>query len=254
MLKTAMESDYQKLCVLCADSAFGSYIVCRATAYGFDKSFAKIFICENESGEITGAVSLLDNNAVVVAKENCNFEELSFFVASFGFSSILTDSVTAKKCGFQNFEIKPVLCFEGFGEDFKTDSSPEMKSVYELFCSSFPDSYSRDKNSYLTWLSDYTYRKNRGCCRLKAICDSETVCAAALTCSECPESAVISSVACNEKYRKKGYGKAVTISLANELRIENKKVYVISQDDNTTVFYQKIGFKICGEAAYIERL
>ena len=129
-----------------------------------------------------------------------------------------------------------------------------MKKVYELFCSCFPQSFSRDKNSYLSWLSDFTFRKNRGLSRLKAVHSGEAVCAAAVTSAECCDGAVISAVACGPEYRKRGYGKAVTLSLANELKRENKTVYVISQDESTTHFYMKLGFRSCGSAAYIERL
>lgn len=254
MLKTAANSDFERLCAICKNSVFGTYIICRAKAYGFERSFAEIYLCENDNGELTGAVSVLDNNAVVVANEHCNFEELAFFVSSFGFSSVLTDEVTAEKCGFHGAVIKTVLCFDTDGKDFQTDSAAEMKKVYELFCSCFPQSFSCDKNSYLSWLSDFTFRKNRGLSRLKAVSCGEAVCAAAVTSAECCDGAVISAVACGPEYRKRGYGKAVTLSLANELKRENKTVYVISQDESTTHFYMKLGFRSCGSAAYIERL
>ena len=254
MLKAATNSDFARLCALCKNSVFGTYVICRAKAYGFERSFAEIFLCENDNGKLTGAVSVLDNNAVIVANEHCNFEELAFFVSSFGFASVLTDEATAKKCGFHGTEIKTVLCFDSVGKDFQADSAADMKKVYELFCSCFPQSFSRDKNSYLSWLSDFTFRKNRGLSRLKAVSCGEAVCASAVTSAECCDGAVISAVACGMEYRKRGYGKAVTLSLANELKRENKTVYVISQDESTTHFYMKLGFRSCGSAAYIERL
>ena len=254
MLKAATNSDFARLCALCKNSVFGTYVICRAKAYGFERSFAEIFLCENDNGKLTGAVSVLDNNAVVVANEACDFEELAFFVASFGFASVLTDEATAKKCGFHGAEIKTVLCFDSGEKDFQTDSAADMKKVYELFCSCFPQSFSRDKNSYLSWLSDFTFRKSRGLSRLKAVSCGGELCAAAVTSAEYCDGAVISSVACGMQYRKRGYGKAVTLSLANELKRENKTVYVISQDESTTHFYMKLGFRSCGSAAYIERL
>lgn len=254
MLKAAANSDFARLCAFCKNSVFGTYVVCRARAYGFEKSFAGIYLCENDDGELTGAVSVLENNAVIIANGRCNFEELAFFVASFGLASVLTDEVTAEKCGFHSAEIKTVLCFDSDGKDFQTDSSADMKKVYELFCSCFPQSFSRDKNLYLSWLSDFTFRKNRGLSRLKAVHCGEAVCAAAVTSAECRNCAVISSVACGREYRRRGYGKAVVLSLASELKRENKTVYVISQDENSTQFYMKLGFRNCGSAAYIERL
>lgn len=254
MLKTASVSDLLKLSVFCEDSVFGAYVMCRAEAYGFERSFAQTYLCVSDAGELVGVVSSLENNAVILANGRCDFEELSCFVASSGFNTILTDEATAKKCGFKDYQIKDVFYFNLDNEYIAVSSEADSKRIYELFSSCFPESYPAEKNSYLSWLSDFMFRKNRGLARLKAVIGGETLCAAAVTGAEFEKAAVISSVACRSDCRKMGYGKAVTLALAGELKAENKKVYVISKDRDTAAFYLKLGFKNCGRAAYIERL
>ncbi len=59
MLKIAEESDFKRLKQFCKDSIFGTYICCRAEAYGFSSSFSKLWIGENVEKRITCAISSL---------------------------------------------------------------------------------------------------------------------------------------------------------------------------------------------------
>lgn len=256
MLKLAEKGDLKRLKSYCFKNVFGAYIICRAEAYGFSSSFSKIWIGENENGKINCAVSSLDGNAVVLASEDCDFEELSFMIFAFGFSSVMTDAETARKCGIKDFEIKPVLRFESslnFTETVTFDTEEDMKGVYELFSFCFPERYGKSKNEYLSWLSDFTFRKNRNLARLEVLHVGSKVVSAAATAAQCEDAAVISSVACAEEYRGKGFGVAVTLSLVLKLKSENADVFVVAENGNLSRFYEKIGFKECGFAAYIER-
>lgn len=256
MLKIAKGSDFERLQRFCKGNAFGAYICCRAEAYGFSSSFSKLWIGENADEKITCAVSSLDRNAVLLADGECDFDELAFMISALGISSVLTDEMTAEKCKMPSFETKPVFCFENACGYIETEDAEisDMKAVYALFCSCFPNRYLNDKESFLSWLSDFTFRKNRNLARLEtAICGSKLV-AAALTAAECKTDAVISSVACDEEFRRRGFGKSVVLSLAKKLKDENKNVFVIAENNELSAFYKKIGFKNCGFAAYTERL
>ena len=255
MLKLAENSDLENLMRFCSGSAFGAYIVCRAKAYGFLSSFSQIWIGENESGKIVCAVSSLDGNAVLLAGDECDFKELSFMISALGFTSVLTDFETAKKCGAKDLEKNPIFRFEDNRDDIlkETFETADMKAVYELFASCFPKKYGKNKDEYLSWLSDFTFRKNRNLAKLEVSFAGSEIVSAAITAAQWERAAVISSVACNENFRKKGFGKAVTVSLAQKLKSENKDVFVIAENSALSEFYKKTGFKECGFAAYIER-
>jgi len=189
LAKLDQERDLEKIKVFCRDSAFGAYISCRAEAYGFNVGFSELWISEDERGKILCAVSSLDKNAVVLSDENCNFEELSVLIDSFGFKSILTDVKTADNCSLCGFEKKAVLKLKKCEEALETNSNPDLKSVYELYCSVFPKRYRTDKESYLTWLSDFTFRKNRNLADMETVETEGAFVAAAMTAAE---SAVLS--------------------------------------------------------------
>ena len=254
MLTIASAGDLEEIKNFCRNNPFGAYISCRAVAYGFETGFSKLWCGRSKNDELVSVVSSLGGNAVILAKDGCDNEELSFMISAFSMNSVLTDYDTGTKCFSKRFQKKEIFRFDGC--DFKVneiESEPEMKDVYSLFLSCFPESYQADKDSYLSWLSDFVFRKNRSLARIKAVVLDGKVLSAALTSAESEDCAVISSVACNEKCRNNGYGKAVLLSLVNELKAEGKNVFVISENRSVSEFYKKSGFKNCGFAAYTER-
>ncbi len=253
MLKLAEYKDFERIKAFCFGDPFGAYICCRAEAYGFSCEQSMIWISENISRELTCIVSSLNGNAVVLASDGADFEELSSMLFAFNFKSVLTSLSTAEKCSLKTAKIKKIFRFKENEEIFETVDNTDMKSVYSLLCASFSDSYIAGREEYLTWLSDFIYRKNRNLARLKAVETSNVALAVAMTAAEWEKGAVVSSVACNESCRGKGLGKAVVVSLASELKKEKKDVFVIAQNRNAEEFYNHIGFENCGMAAYIER-
>lgn len=254
MLKIASTGDLEEIKSFCRNNPFGAYISCRAEAYGFETEFSKLWCGRSKNDELVSVVSSLGGNAVILARDGCDYEELSFMISAFSMNSVLTDYDTGAKCFLKGFQKKEIFRFSGCDlKENEVESEPEMKDVYSLFLSCFPESYHADKDSYLSWLSDFMFRKNRNLARIKAAVIDRKVLSAALTSAESESCAVISSVACNEKCRNNGYGKTVLLSLANELKADGKNVFVISENCSVSEFYKKSGFKNCGFAAYTER-
>ena len=65
----------------------------------------------------------------------------------------------------------------------------------------------------------------------------------AVTCAENETTAVITGVATLKKYRRNGFAKKCVIALANELKSENKRVYLITDNEKTKKWYEKMGFE-----------
>lgn len=253
MLKLASEADSEKLNKFCNKNVFGTYICCRAKAYGFSSDFSRLWISKDKNENILCAVSSLDGNAVILSADGCDFEELSTAIRIFGFSSVLTDAHTAKKVLSDSFSQKTVMKFIGTCKDIETSGEADMRSIYRLLISCFPESYSESKNEYLSWLFDFMHRKKLELANIESVVSECAVIAVAMTAAESENSAVISSVACAKKYRNSGYGKAVVLSLASKLKSKGKDVFAIAKNDDVISFYRKIGFTECGFAAYIER-
>ena len=101
------------------------------------------------------------------------------------------------------------------------------------------------KLDYLEWLSDFTFKKNRGCARISAI-NEETLVSFAMTSAETEKSALISGVFTDKTKRKQGFGERALLSLCKSLIEENKKIYIMTAETKMTAYYEKRGFSRCG--------
>lgn len=253
MIKQVTEFDILRVLYFCKGSPFGAYIASSCLQYGFDKSFAKQWLCEND-GEIYAAFCMKDGSFTLLANYDAPFDEISSFLNFMGFSSLLTDEKIALKLGYKDYFAKSVMKFSRCDDELRAcKASAEMKEVFKLLCEEHPEAFENTSDCYLSFLSDFTYHSNRNAARIKACFDSEELAAIALTSAETETDAVLSGICTRKDKRKKGFAKACVVSLSNELCDENKNVFVVSRNDSATEFYKKIGFNYYSTAAYIER-
>ena len=253
MLTLAEKKDAKRLLRFCEESLLGTYLGCHLRCYGFDYPFVHFWFSEN-SGELTAVLGTLDDSAVLLAAPGADFEELAAFLNMRAFSSVMTTVETARRCGVSDYTEKQAFVFCG-GEAVPNAQTPDdLKDVYALIVQEIPGSFSPEKQAYLAFLSDFNFRKNRDAARAAVIRQTNTLCACALTAAETPAAAVLSGVASDPRFRGKGYGKQVVLSLANTLQSEGKTVYVIALNDSAASFYQKIGFQPEETIAIIERI
>lgn len=253
MLKLCDSSDFWRLEHFCSVSdPFAAYIFCRAECYGFSQPFCETWlsICEKE---VKAVLSVFCQNAVLFASDSADFEELSVFFKSGSCKTLLTDSVTAVKLGFQDINKKKALIFDGKRPDNTCIDKADYKQVYSLLCECFPEEYCNEKEQYLTWLSDITFRQNRHFARVKTVIEDGQLCACALTVAETEKAAVIGGVCCAESKRGRGFAGRTVLSAVSELGKEGKDVFVFARRDVAEGFYKKLGFSFYKDAAYIER-
>ncbi|MGN1194697.1 MAG: GNAT family N-acetyltransferase [Acutalibacteraceae bacterium] len=255
MLKLAVTGDEKTIDEFCRPFALGVRIRCLSKAYGLSSSLLSVWLGE-ENGEITAAVSLFDGAVTVLASDNADFSELSRFLCGLSFSSLCAQEEAVKKLGLSADYTKSMFVYT---EPLKTayekaDGEYENYSlVYQLISRSIPGSFSPEREAYLCWLSDFTYRRRRGLARLKTVADGENLLSCALTAAECADGAIISGVACDEKARGKHLGQRTVRTLCDELKKEGKRVFVIALNDSASSFYLKTGFTFYGKVSYIER-
>ena len=252
MLKRAEEADRRAIERFCSGSLPGAYLECRLRCYGFGYGFVKFWFAE-EKGEVTAVIGALEDSAVLLASPDADHSELAAFLRMVPFSSVMTAAKTAERCGFRGFKIKQSLVFRGAQAASPAVQPEDMKTVYDLISREIPGSFSRETNAYLSFLSDFTFRQNRGFARARALFANATLCACALTAAETPSSAVLSGVAADPRFRGRGNGRRVVLSLANELKAEGKTVYVIALNYGAAAFYRHIGFEDLQPLAMIER-
>ena len=223
-------------------------------AYGFDKEFVKFWISEKE-GRIDGVVALFEDSLILHSSATDDVSETVAFISMLQFNTLSCDKKTAEMCGFKVYSEKQSYIFNGVSDGYSAENINEntIKCAYSLICESIPDSFSNNKNAYLSFLSDYTYRKRRSLARGKCITEDKKLVSCAFTSAETESEALLSGVATDSTLRKGGYGKRTVLSLVNELLNIGKTPYVIALNDSAKRFYEHIGFKKDKTIAYINR-
>ena len=250
MMRLSELCDRAALTAFCADSLCGAYILCRYHCYGNSYPFARCYVdCDVDT--VCTAVSVLEGTAVILTGDKTDFEELGVCLPMIGIRSVMTDEESARKLPFPCVKIRQALRFDGTAPDaYAADDAP-LREVYDLIAALIPNAFSQDKEAYLHFLSDFTFRRNRGCARLKTVLENDMVAACALTAAETERAAVLSGVACRADCRGKGYGKAVVHALCADLQREEKAAYVIALNDSAVGFYQKLGFHETNRMAWL---
>lgn len=243
MLKVAKTTDKDKIESFLSAFPLGVRIVCQMNAYGFEHGFFKVWLAESE-GDILAVLGSFDGSITVCTKAEADFEEIKAFLCAVGFESVCAEESTFEKLGFKESSRKTLFEFVGEGvTDENVTGDGDLEKVYKLISSSIPNSFPESREAYLSFLSDFTFRQRRNLARLKTITEEDKVLSCVLTSAESEKAAIISGVACDKTQRGKGIGKKTVLTLAGELKKENKKVFVIALNDSAVAFYKKIGFK-----------
>ena len=250
MLRILDNNDIDSVKNLSAGSLLGTRILCYALCYGFDKSFVDFWASENV------VIARFENTFTIKAFPDADFDELREFIDIIGATEIVTDKYTAEALGIADFIVKSGYRYVGetcVYDNVSAVNEDLMFQLYSIISKAIPDSFGKDRDSYLSFLSDYMYRNRRGYSRAYGVFVDDKLVSTAITSAETDDSAIISGVACDEEYRKFGYGKKTVLTSASLLNKENKNVYVIALNDSAKGFYERIGYEKCEEIAYISK-
>lgn len=255
-IRLAENKDISAVGELCRKSILGTKIFCHINAYGFSRDFYTLWCCVDENDEICALVSKLENDITLVVENYEASEDVCAFLSMVGFSSLTCTHRTAQGLGLNISSTKKAYVYNGMytGEIIPDLTEEYYKDSYTLICKNIPDSFVDTEEAYLSFLSDFTYRKTRTMARIKGIFDNKKLVSCALTSAETDFSAIISGVACDNGSRSKGIGKITVLSLAGELKKENKSVYVVALNESAEGFYEHIGFEFKEKISFIERM
>ncbi len=245
MLIKATQKHRDIIAEFCKNNILGARISCLVNCYSFDYDFFNVMLCLNQNDELSCVIASFDENVTVHAKNSFNSEEVLQYLKMISFKSLTAERVVMDKLGFSKYEQKTAYRFFGKTADYPANNANEndYKEIYHLISKAIPGSFSEKKEAYLSWLSDFTFRRKRNSARMKCIKEENELICCAMTSAECENDAIISGVACDENKRKKGAGKAIVLSVTNELIKENKNVFVIALNASAQGFYEHIGFE-----------
>lgn len=251
MLKLACEADLNAVTDFCQGDLLGTRIVCYCLAYGFERDFLNVWIDEAD-GNVTAVIAKFYDSMTLITDSE-NIDEIKEFVTMTGYGSLEASYDTCLRLGFTADTVKKAYVFDGEAESFGAEELSEeyYKPLYSLVSASIPGSFADSKEAYLSFLSDFTFRKRRGLARCKGIIEGSRLVSSVITAAETPSAALLSAVASDKSVRGGGYGKKTVLTAVNELQLENKKVFVIALNKSAESFYEHIGFKPYGEIAFI---
>ncbi len=243
MLRLVNKEELKAVAAFCENDAVGVRIASLLLTYGFNVDFT-LFWVQVLGGEYTAAVSRFEGNAVVFTTAKTDFGELKEFLNTIGYASVLMKAEDFNSIGLVYSEKGDILEFSE--KRLPTPETQILKAVeperaYRLLQSNVGKSI--EKAEYLPWLSDYTYRKNRGYSRIFGVECGDALVSSAMTVAESEETALLGGVVTNENYRCRGYARGIIYSLIDELRSNSKKrVFIYTREEKNTRLYEKIGF------------
>lgn len=256
MLKLGNPHDINAIEMLCNGSILGTKILCYLNAYGFDRDFLNVWIDENY-GVVSAVITKFYDDVTILYNEQADADQLCMFVNMVGFNTVCCSDELSEKFKTENYVLKNGYRFDGHLDldKYTADSITEndTESAYKLICKEIPGSFSDNREAYLSFLSDYTFRERRGLARGVCTHDDNKVLSVALTSSETKNAAIVSGVACDSSFKKRGLGKQTVLTLTGLLKHEEKEVYVIALNESAEGFYEHIGFKKKEKIAFIER-
>lgn len=250
MLKLASEQDINSVLCICDGDVLGTRIGCYALAYGFERDFLHIWFDES-----TETVLAKFYDSMTLVSRSDDFEEIRSFIEMIGFHSLEAYSCVCGKLGYTTDTVKKSYVFAGNAQDYGAIEIGEeyYKTLYNLVSVNIPGSFVNSKEAYLSFLSDYTFRRLRGFARAKGFIIDKNLVSSVITSAETNNCALISAVTSDKSYRGTGLGKKTVLSMVSELVNENKKVFVVALNESAEGFYEHLGFVPCENIATVYR-
>lgn len=227
------------------DACLGCRIFTLFNCYENEYSFIQNWVAENND-KITACISIMSGVATITACEDCDFEELIYFLINDStIDYIETNEFIGEKINkYLNAKTKtrPIMMFSGEHCDF-TPNFPIYSSVIK---ESFSVITQSDKNfegtDFPSWFYDSHKRIRSGFCNIYAIKDNEKFVSTAGYYVSSPNSALVSSVATLPSYRNKGYASNLVEFVTQEILNMGKKPYLLAANDDLISFYENLGY------------
>ncbi len=224
MIRLLTEDRINDFTRFCEKRLTGAVIYTRFLTYGLYSGDVFFWYSEDENGTLNGVFSMLDG-ILLACSDEVPDDEITLFAQTVGAISVTYGQAlyTLKYTGDENSCTADDL------------SGENIKNAFDVI---FEDDGNR-KAYFERWYTDASHKIRHGLIHGKCIYENGICVSVALTSGETDSLAVISSVATLENYRKKGYGEKVVLSLAQSI---GKEIYLMTANEKTKHWYEKIGF------------
>jgi len=225
MIRLLTDDKVAEFSAFCDKRLTGAVIYTRLKAYGLLSNEAFFWYSENTENKINAVFSMTDGIMLACTDGTADEEEIRIFSQIVG--------ATRVTYGNTRYTLKFISSQKKFtAEDINGEN---IKDVFDVV---FEDDDNR-KSYFSRWYTDASHKIRHGLIHGKCIYRDGRCISVALTSGETDSVAVISSVATLSDYRNQGFGEQVVLSLAQSL---NKEVYLLTDNEKTMLWYEKMGF------------
>lgn len=243
MIRPAEKSDFSRIN---ATDPFFTRILSLYESYGEGLDFVAFWVQEN-AGKITAAVSRFEDKFSLWLTGDSDLDEITAFIRFQGAGSCLYNAAFSLDFPADLPTISGQILeyvSDGYISELEI-YEPDFKTLYDLLktCESpifiVPD--------YLLFLSDVTHRNNKKKLHLSAINIDGKLASSVMTVSETEKAAILGAVATHPDYRRRGLSRELVRTLATRLRLDGRRIFVLSASEQNTLFYQHSGFTIIAD-------
>lgn len=232
----------------CDRDVFGTRIKAYFNCYSTDYDFVRFWAQTDDNGAVTAAISRVDGDMTITA-DDANYEELLQFVKIVGFATIQCGRSVARHFTADEALWGYVVSFEKQKENIPVTLKRdyELKEIYDIIKAENLTGV----GDFLPWLSDTTFRINRGTAKplLCEIDGNNAGCAMVLFRTD--KAALLGAVATVPSFRGRGVARALVTGLANEELANGRRVQLLCKSDSIVEFYKSIGFTVTDEWSLI---
>lgn len=216
-------------------------------SYGCKYSFADFWYQTNENDDVTAFISRYYQAYTVSLLNNADLSEISVFL------NIMSDAVSVLYNGDNNldlccktFDVGYIMEYVGV-TDYKSQKiiTPNIKNSYRLLKECKSDSFLVP--DYDSFCIDVSHRIRHNTGRIYGIERNTGLVSFAMTTAECDKCAVLGAVCTHPDFRKNGYGKILVKHFSNELKAEEKSVFILRNESLNELFYLNCGYQNCGK-------
>lgn len=248
MIKLAQKNDTAFI-DFCKRDVFGTRISCLFQCYSTNYDFVKFWVQTNSDGKIIATVSRIDGD-VTLCTIGDELDEMAQFLKIVGFRTIQCEKSAAQK-------MEMTSAIDGYVVQYRKNPGEIAKvQANSVFCPKEIYDIIKAANlvgvgEYLPWLSDTSFRVNRGfTSALTAKVNGETAaCAMKLFSTE--TAVLLGAVATKPEHRGKGLAGALVTKLAETESKNGKRVELLCKNDSIVNFYKAIGFEVKNEWSII---
>lgn len=205
-------------------------------AYGMSYDFVSFYCCYDMNSNIIAIISRLDNDFTVsclkLNKET--EEEISAFIETVGYESVLTDdSINLFNGKFEYGEVMESVKKSEFSlpDGAEIDEYPKLMDIFDL------ENY--DNWNFDAWYVDLNHRIRHNCAKAYALCVDEEIASSAVFSSIYNHNAILSSVLTKAEFRGNGYATALVSHMICDVK---GTVYLMRENNKNESFYKKLGF------------